>query len=171
MFLAGGACFLPSSEVSVGVQKFETMHSARVCAQADALRERAVCLVVRGTELLVFDHVPDDSGVQIPAGGVEAGETPAQAAIRELREESGLELDAPVHLCSYEWMAPMPGRSTRQVCHAFAFAAPSTTPDAWQKHADDHLFSFRWAEVARPGLDWEMDAALPELIHHLQEHA
>jgi 8-oxo-dGTP diphosphatase len=169
MVPAGGA-FFGSSEVKMATQQFSTMAQAREWAALHGLREKAVCFVVRGAELLVFDHVPaEDSGVQLPAGGVDAGETPAQAAIRELDEESGLELNSPAHLLSYEWKAQLPDRYTRQVCHAFAFVAPRTTPDVWQKRADEHLFAFRWAPVASPGLDWEMDAALPELIHHLQE--
>lgn len=48
------------------------------------VREQAV-----GPELLVFHH--DYSGLQIPAGTVEAGERPEHAIVREVREEAGLE--------------------------------------------------------------------------------
>lgn len=123
-----------------------------------------MCLVVRGRQVLVFDHVPDDgAGVQVVAGGIDAGELPAEAAIRELWEESGLSLSGPQYLCSYLWEAQLPHRFTRQVCHAYAFAAPDDLPDEWQHHADGHLFAFRWADLVEPGLDWEMDAALPHL--------
>ena len=150
----------------MGIRKFGTLQEARHLAAHEGLREKAVCLVVRGAGLLVFDHVPaEDSGVQVPAGGVQPGETPSQGAARELCEESGLTLTGPVYLTSYEWFRPPPRRS--QICHAYAFSAPAHTPDAWQRFADGHLFAFRWAPLARPGLDWEMDAALPELREHL----
>jgi len=42
----------------------------------------------RGRELLLFEH--PYAGVQIPAGTVEPGETPRQAALRETAEETGL---------------------------------------------------------------------------------
>lgn len=42
----------------------------------------------RGTELLLFEH--PNAGNQIPAGTVEAGETPEQAVVREATEETGL---------------------------------------------------------------------------------
>lgn len=42
----------------------------------------------RGHELLLFQH--PNAGIQIPAGTVEAGETPERAALREAAEESGL---------------------------------------------------------------------------------
>lgn len=56
--------------------------------------EKAVGYVVRGEQLLVFTH--DDvplhrAGVQVPAGSVEPGETPAAAVLREVQEETGLE--------------------------------------------------------------------------------
>ena len=50
--------------------------------------DRAQCLVLRGNALLMVKHRMD--GVAwwcLPGGGVEAGETPRQAAIRELQEE------------------------------------------------------------------------------------
>ena len=151
----------------MGIQRFESLSEARDWAAGHELREKAVCFVLRGPELLVFDHVPDDSGVQLPAGGVEAGETPDQAAVRELYEEAGLQLTAPLHLLSYEWQQQLPDRFTRQVCHAYVLTAPIQTPDAWTRHADEHLFAFRWVPVSQPQLDWDMDAALPELHTYL----
>ncbi len=41
-----------------------------------------------GHELLVFRH--PDAGIQLPAGSVEPGESPAAAALREVEEETGL---------------------------------------------------------------------------------
>jgi 8-oxo-dGTP diphosphatase len=53
---------------------------------------RAQCIVHRGHQVLMAKHRQD--GVEwwcLPGGGIKAGETPAQAAIRELREECGVE--------------------------------------------------------------------------------
>ena len=82
---------------------------ARADAQALGLREKVLCFVYHGQSVLVFDHadVPD-AGVQVPAGGVEAGETPAEAARRELWEESGLTLSTPHFLAAYRWEAQTP---------------------------------------------------------------
>ncbi|GAA0499536.1 NUDIX hydrolase [Deinococcus depolymerans] len=143
---------------------YPTQPAARADAAVRGLREKVVCFVVRGEaspELLVFDHVPDDSGVQLPAGGVEPGETPEQAAVRELREESGLNLTGPEFLTSYLWEAHLPTRFTRQVCHAFLLRAPHDLPHTWACDADGERFAFRWAPLPAPALDWEMDAALP----------
>lgn len=148
---------------------YENQVAARQAASTQGWREKALCFVVRGNQLLVFEHVPDGgAGVQVVAGGVELGEAPEQAAIRELLEESGLRLESPLHLVSYRWEAQLPERFTCQVCHAYAFTAPGHLPDTWEQHADNHLFRFRWADIKQPGLDWEMDAALPALKEAIQ---
>jgi lincosamide nucleotidyltransferase len=61
-----------------------------------AARLRIACYVTRDQagrrQLLVFDHADfPDAGTQVPAGGVEPGETFPEAALREVREETGLE--------------------------------------------------------------------------------
>ena len=53
--------------------------------------------------------------LELPGGGVEAGEDPGKAAQRELREEAGYEAQELVHLLS---LHTTPGRST-EVCHLF----------------------------------------------------
>ena len=54
--------------------------------------QKAVCYVVHDGHLLVFTHddVPiTQTGVQVPAGSIRAGESPEDAAVRELFEETG----------------------------------------------------------------------------------
>jgi lincosamide nucleotidyltransferase len=60
-----------------------------------AFRLRVACYVTREhagrPELLVYDHADfPDAGTQVPAGGVEPGETFPESALREVREETGL---------------------------------------------------------------------------------
>lgn len=55
---------------------------------------KVVGYVVRDGRLLVFNH--DDfplevTGVQVPAGSIAEGEEPAEAVVREVLEETGLE--------------------------------------------------------------------------------
>jgi len=57
--------------------------------------EKVVAYVVRGRTVAVFVHERDanpvrESGLQVPAGTCEAGETPEHAVLREAHEETGL---------------------------------------------------------------------------------
>ncbi|WP_435153834.1 NUDIX hydrolase [Haladaptatus sp. DFWS20] len=56
--------------------------------------EKAYAYVTRDMggprELLVFEHPDPEGGVQVPKGGIEDGEAPRDAVVREVREESGL---------------------------------------------------------------------------------
>jgi 8-oxo-dGTP pyrophosphatase MutT (NUDIX family) len=56
------------------------------------LIEKVIIYITRGERLLVFTH-PDfpEAGLQVPAGTIEPGETPADAARREASEETGLD--------------------------------------------------------------------------------
>ncbi|WP_245872722.1 NUDIX hydrolase [Deinococcus planocerae] len=146
---------------------------ARALARQRGLRERALAYVTRNGELLVFEHTPEypDAGVQVPAGGLETGETSAEAAVRETREETGLELSGPAHLASFPWSKG----ELAEVWHVFHLSAPPDTPDAWA-HRVTHgggdaglTFLCRFAPLGASSLtpgDGH-DAALPELTRHL----
>lgn len=55
-------------------------------------------------ELLVFEHRHHDAGVQVPRGTVESGEDPADAVLREVKEETGLaDFDRVEKLGRDEW--------------------------------------------------------------------
>ena len=45
---------------------------------------------------------PDDGGWSLPGGWADVGETPAEAAVREVREESGYRVRAVKLLCAYD---------------------------------------------------------------------
>lgn len=151
-------------------QQFSALAEAAAYAEAHQLRQKAVCYVVRGAELLVFDHVPDGgAGVQVVAGGLEAGETPEQAALREAGEETGRTgFGSPQYLGSAVWLNSE--HAKRELRHFVRVTAPADLPATWQHHADGHLFSFRWADLHAPGLDWEMGAGLPFLPQHQQSN-
>ena len=57
------------------------------------VRDMVLCYIVHEAELLVFRHVDfsfDEIGIQVPGGGIQPGETPEVASLREATEETGL---------------------------------------------------------------------------------
>lgn len=106
-------------------------------------RQDKACPVVtraRGgaIEVLAFAHPL--SGRQFVKGTIEPGETPEVAAVRELREESGLVIAEPVFLGISQI------GNERQVWHFF-HQSLNDLPDGWDWRTEDdegHVFSFFW---------------------------
>lgn len=68
-----------------------------------------MCMICDGTRILVQDRVnPSWSGVTFPGGHVELGESFVDSVIREVKEETGLEV-ANVHLCGIKQFIPKDG--------------------------------------------------------------
>lgn len=109
----------------------------------------------RGRILLLERHVPRAEGlrheIRLPKGKIEAGETPAQAALREVTEESGyssLEIIAPLDVRLVSYTDPQ-GRLTLRREHYFlmrltADETPIPTPDL---NSEEQLFTPRWAKT------------------------
>ena len=116
------------------------------------MRTQEVLIVVRrGNEFLVVHRSPENEAYwhQI-AGGVENGETFAEAAVRELREETGLE--APVQSLD----APFRYESV----HVESFIVEA--PTDWEPALDWEHDEYRWLprEEAAELLFWPEPAAL-----------
>ncbi|SDT44634.1 NUDIX hydrolase [Microlunatus soli] len=105
---------------------------ARLTAARNGWREKVLIYLTRDpSELLVLEHTDEypTAGVQVPGGGVEPGEQPAAAAVRELAEETGLHSRSPaVYLESRIWDQAV---APSMVRHYFWVAAPADAPDRW----------------------------------------
>jgi ADP-ribose pyrophosphatase YjhB (NUDIX family) len=119
----------------------ETTHVKKACAY----------ITRNGSELLVFEG-PGHDGLQIPKGTVEPGESPREAAYREVVEESGLATFGRLeHLTTDVWTRreSPPRRYVRSFFHA-----PAHEPrDAWTHTVTaggaerGKQFEFSWVEL------------------------
>ncbi len=128
-------------------------------------RNRVVCYITRGKQLLVFEHDADyEAGIQVPGGGIEPGERPEAAAIRESLEETGLSLKNPVFLGSKRYAF----ETSNQHWHFFWLEAPQSTPDSWEHFAENkYAFYHRFADPKTTEICWPMGDFLPQLEEHL----
>jgi 8-oxo-dGTP diphosphatase len=135
------------------------------------IRQRVVCYITRGRrELLVFEHEDPalQAGVQVVAGGIDQGETPAEAAIREALEEAGLNLENPVFLGSIDKHWPE-AKNPNQHWHFYWLETPTETPDSWDHTVtageDDMgmVYRQRFVKLEDANLEWGLDRFLKRL--------
>jgi 8-oxo-dGTP pyrophosphatase MutT (NUDIX family) len=127
------------------------------------VEEKAYAYVVRDDgRLLVFDHPDAAAGTQVPKGGVEADESPREAVVRELMEESGLtaiEVDA--LLAEDRWPHPEKPKAYRR--YFFRVTPTNGIRDAWTHEVtgagedEGMAYAYRWADPASISLTADMD--------------
>jgi len=112
-------------------------------------RQKSFSYIIRasqaGPELLVFAGL-EEPGFEVPKGTVQPGETPAQAAAREILEESGLrELTLIRELGVTQWQD--------EEQHFFLFRADALLPDRFEhvvtgQDGDRGMrYQFTWIEI------------------------
>lgn len=85
----------------------------------------------RGDEALDFLLIRDPyNNWGLPKGHIEGGETPAEAALREVSEETGLlELSVVTQLPTIDWFFRDRGRLVHKFCHFFLVESESGDPE------------------------------------------
>ena len=147
------------------------------------VRRKALAYITSGDMLLVFSH-PDypEAGIQVPAGTIEEGEPPAEAALREAREETGLTALTLVSFLGEQMYdrSALPLRSDEIHQRFFYHLACEGTPPATWRHYETHrsdggteaiAFDFFWARLPDgvPELIAGQGALLPVLIARLAQ--
>ncbi len=136
---------------------------------------KVLAYVTNRGRLLVFRHTQfPEAGIQVPGGTMEAGEEPLEAALREAREESGLEdLQFMSFLGIQNFDCEPSGKDQIDRRYFFHFEAAGELPDQWlhlETDPSDHSasfyeFEFLWAQLPSgvPSLAGEQDRMLDEL--------
>ncbi|MFN8500104.1 MAG: NUDIX domain-containing protein [Anaerolineae bacterium] len=95
---------------------------------------KVLAYITRGRRLLVFRQPAfPEAGIQIPAGTMEAGETPPEALLREVEEETGLrDLRIVAFLGTQDIDLRRWGRNGIHRRYFFHLALDSDAPETWR---------------------------------------
>lgn len=126
------------------------------------MRHRVFTYITREDQLLILEYVDGRYlQPQIPGGTVEAGELPAQTALREAQEETGLTaLQVVGCLGSFERDLTDIGRDETIVAWFFHLHTHESTPLSWRHFENDSSEGFDPIEFA---VSWAPLNNLPEL--------
>ena len=121
---------------------------------------KVLAYVTRGDRLLVFKHRDfPEAGLQVPAGTIEEGESPHDAVLREVYEESGLREVRVVRLLGRYLHDAAPYRDETHDRHLYHLETTGPVASTWL-HYESHprdggppiAFSFFWMRLDDPEL-------------------
>ena len=131
-------------------------------------KRKTFAYITQGNNLLIFEH--DDApeaGIQVPAGSIEADESPEEAVVREAKEETGLQKLSVIRFLG-EQIRDMSDYGKQEIHHRYFYhlICNEKTQNSWQhgeKYPSNesehdgsfrHIFNFYWSDLGQ----------LPELI-------
>lgn len=120
-------------------------------------------LIFNAAGQLLMAHVTGQRHWDIPKGGAEAGESPREAALRELQEETGIVLNADA-LASLQELGRMPYSQTKDL-HLFRVMLPAQDCDLSGCRCTS-FFAHQRTGVMTPEVDafrWVDAAEVPKL--------
>jgi 8-oxo-dGTP pyrophosphatase MutT (NUDIX family) len=119
--------------------------------------QKVLAYITRGNELLVFTHRDfPEAGLQIPAGAIKPGESPQDAVLREVYEETGLSEIAVVKFLGRYSYDMNPYKDEIHDRHVFHLKLTAPTSSTWQheeRHAEGEppiTFMCQWMRLDDP---------------------
>ena len=144
------------------------------------IKYKAFAYITNRHRLLLFRHVySPEAGIQVPAGTIEAGESPEEAVLREAFEETGVS-DLTLDCFLGEQVRDMSEFVQGEINHRYFYhlRCPVDPPDIW-KHEERNpstgpepmplIYEFFWASLPDgiPSLIADHDKMVPELLARL----
>jgi 8-oxo-dGTP diphosphatase len=133
-------------------------------AVADTSRAVAACYIVKNRRLLMVRRIKQEGSLEWagPSGQVEPGETPEEAAVREVREEVGLTVAVERRLG--DRLHPATGR------HLIYFACRIVSGDP-ALVADDEISAIEWCDLATVNERWAhlKGGIFPPVLAYLEQ--
>lgn len=131
-------------------------------------RDRSQALVHRGDKLLLVEHILKGRDFfTLPGGGIEEGETPAEAALRELEEEAGVKGKI-VRPLTIEYKPDMKSRIFSFLVEIPEDAVPVTGSDPELPPEEQTIKSVKWLalnEIAERDRAYLFGAGLMRVPH------
>jgi 8-oxo-dGTP pyrophosphatase MutT (NUDIX family) len=141
-------------------------------------RHRAYAYITHRSRILLFTQPDPKAGIQVPAGTIRPGEEPADAALREAIEETGLAALRLVRFLAQD-TRDMRDCGTEELQYRWFYhlaCEDDNPPEQWRHGEFDelgkllHPFDFFWATLPDgvPPLVANYDDMLPLLLESLQ---
>ena len=152
------------------------VESARTVSKATIAK--VIAYITQGDRLLVLGHpLHPEAGIQVPAGTIEAGESPEDAALREAWEETCLdELVIRSFLSVQVYDLSPHGRAELQRRHFFHIEFCGQAPGTWRHYervpsdGSPEPIEFFWVNLPNvPELSGGQGARLPFLALSLRQ--
>ena len=131
-------------------------------------RTRATAVVIKGDQTLLIHRRNEDEYYVFPGGGVEEGETPEQAVLRELKEETSIEVKL-IRLLEHE-LYDDGGENYSYLCE-YISGEPRLAEDSPEKLKMEKGLQYYdpvWMDINKLGgmINIYPDTAKQELIKH-----
>jgi len=126
--------------------------AASLYPPAVKVAQKVVAYIVRDGRIVVFRHGDDESldesGIQVPAGTINPGELPADAALREAYEETGLPGLRLVRYLGAGEYDMRPAQDSVHVRHFFELTVDGEVPEQWTVYEAGHIrFDLYWVPL------------------------